>query len=796
MNTNRERRSDRHSQLHTIRVKIFLLRVGVGLAMSVTIGVACYFTIRSYILAEQENNLAQDTLIIQDAIQHQIEEQIEFVQRVAQSEQVKKYQQSFGDELLQRYFKDIGTEVTCISYVDKKGKEKVKSCRGASADDKLEDISSDQNYLKAVKTPGKVIISPPQNIDSLDEFGLIYDLLSTNFDQRVGFVRSITTLSMFDEVLAQARVKMTGSIYVTTGDGVVIHSPLVSDLGQSTDDSQHYFHPIFAMTQGANDFRGMVNMLDRRYKFAMSTMPDLGWKVFAIQDITELEKPVARIRNFIIGVSVFILILGEIISRSIGLRLTEPIAKLNSLALSVVHSGRLSDRVDWQSADELGELASSINLMLNRLENSQSELVEEKQFVENILTSMVGCLATVSEKGIIIKLNHELLELTGYHEKEILGQHYQNLFPVEHQPLMAVEKLNFVDQEVVRIEETAIVARNGSEIPVNCTVSVINDADGQPRGLLFILNDIREKKRLENERLAAEKKLRATQDDLLKTEKMAVVGQMAGMVAHEVLNPISAVNIRVDLSMKKGAELAKILEVLIKIITDWQVQVAQGTFMKYFAVSGTRDLALLEKIAKNLDTRQADRIEDFQFIERQIQRVIKIIDGLREMSRMEKTVERVPLDKVLEEVLDDMQDGIRKRGIEVETDWRCPSLSVMADYMEIYSIFSNIVKNAMQSIDNNRQAAERRIRISLYRNDEGQACVEFADTGIGLDEEAKESIFTPGFTSKGRDGTGIGSSFSRKLARNYGGDILLKESTPGRGATFLVLLAIAGEKEK
>lgn len=793
MAANKERRTTGLSLLNTVRVKIFLLRVGVGVAMSITIGIACFYTIKKYIFQEQEKSLAQDALLIQDALLHHLDEQRERILQIAHSEQLKKYAASGREELLERYFKESGGDFTCLAYVDEKGLEEVKVCRGEPSN-RLEDISQGPNYIKANQQPEEIIVSQPIFVEDQGEFALVYDHLDVDFfDQRTGYIRATTTLAMFDEFVNTIRVKMSGSAYVISDSGLIVRSPLSTDLGLSAADPAHYFHPIFAIAKNTKESGGIVSMLGRDYKFALTTFAEMGWKVFVIADITELEKPVAKIRNFIFAISVLILVLGELLSRAIGLRITEPIAKLNALALSVVHSGRLSDRVDWQSMDELGDLATSINLMLSRLETSQAALIEEKQFVENILSSMVGCLATVSEQGGIIRVNYELLELFGYHEDEIIGLHYQSLFPARSQPLNGPEKFNFVDREVCRFEETWIVTRGGEEIPVNCTISAINDAEGMPRGLLFIINDIREKKRLEDQRLAVEKKLRATQEDLLKTEKMAVVGQMSGMVAHEVLNPISAVSVRVDLSIKKAVEIAKIIDVLVKIVTDWQVQAGQGTFAEYFAAAGPHDLALLEKIAKNLGTRQAERLEDFQFIERQVHRVIKIIDNLREMSRTEKTVEKVQLVTIMDEVLNDMGDGLAKRQILVEKEYRLAS-EVKADYMEIYSIFSNLIKNAMQAIDKHREAVERVIRISIDRTQEGKACVAISDSGIGMDEVAKAAIFTPGFTSKGRDGTGIGTSFSRKLARNYGGDIILVDSAPGKGATFHVLLAIAGEK--
>jgi hypothetical protein len=96
----------------------------------------------------------------------------------------------------------------------------------------------------------------------------------------------------------------------------------------------------------------------------------------------------------------------------------------------------------------------------------------------------------------------------------------------------------------------------------------------------------------------------------------------------------------------------------------------------------------------------------------------------------------------------------------------------------------------MQAIEKQPEGRERRISVVLDIVSDQQALVEIIDTGIGMDEAQCEAIFTPGFTSKGRQGTGIGTSFARKLARQFGGDIVVKESVPGKGSTFQVLLAM------
>jgi len=162
------------------------------------------------------------------------------------------------------------------------------------------------------------------------------------------------------------------------------------------------------------------------------------------------------------------------------------------------------------------------------------------------------------------------------------------------------------------------------------------------------------------------------------------------------------------------------------------------------------------------------------------------------MSKTRKDIEPVSLNKLVNEVLDDMSDGLRKRNVQVLREL-APVPSIKADHTELYSIVSNLIRNAMQAVEKNPKTSQRKITVQLKHRDDDFLELLVQDNGEGVSPEMQGTIFEPGFTSRGRKGTGLGLSFSRKIARSYHGDLVLLDRKPGTGAAFQVVLPLNQE---
>jgi signal transduction histidine kinase len=280
--------------------------------------------------------------------------------------------------------------------------------------------------------------------------------------------------------------------------------------------------------------------------------------------------------------------------------------------------------------------------------------------------------------------------------------------------------------------------------------------------------------------------IKETQEELLNTEKLAVVGQMSGIVAHEILNPVASISIRITQNLQLADHYLKVVDKISATVADLSGKWMTGSGRTSDGSVEHEQLSFLAKAGKTLRRHHEERQHDFQFLDKQINRVVKIVDGLRQMSKTKKHIEAVELDRVVHEVVDDMADVFRKRQISVRLDFASVQ-PIRADYMELYSVVSNLARNAMQALEKKNDREEKTISIVL-KNDKEVISLDVRDNGTGLLPEVQEKLFEPGVTSKGRAGTGLGLSFSRRVARSYQGDIVLLATEPGKGTAFRVTL--------
>ena len=109
------------------------------------------------------------------------------------------------------------------------------------------------------------------------------------------------------------------------------------------------------------------------------------------------------------------------------------------------------------------------------------------------------------------------------------------------------------------------------------------------------------------------------------------------------------------------------------------------------------------------------------------------------------------------------------------------------DKSKIIRVFNNIVRNAVQAID--ESSSEGTVTVSSGRSG-NQATVVISDTGPGISEENLARVFDPFFTTKvGAKGTGLGLSLCHGIVTGHGGEISA-ESKPGEGAVFTIKLPI------
>jgi two-component system, NtrC family, sensor kinase len=235
--------------------------------------------------------------------------------------------------------------------------------------------------------------------------------------------------------------------------------------------------------------------------------------------------------------------------------------------------------------------------------------------------------------------------------------------------------------------------------------------------------------------------LKATQTQLIQSEKLSAVGQFVAGVAHELNNPLTAVIGFSDL--------------LVQTSTDEKIRLH------------------LERIAKN-----AHRCH----------KIVQNLLGFARQDPPERT--RVAVNSAIDEVLDIMTYEFRTGNIEIVRDFQADLPLIQADRHQLQQVFVNILSNGRQAIQAFRP--DGRIVIRTWAAG-ARVRIEFADNGPGVSPDHLSRLFDPFFTTKpiGK-GTGLGLSLCYGIVREHGGTIAA-QSEPGQGAAFVIELPVAPE---
>ncbi len=249
------------------------------------------------------------------------------------------------------------------------------------------------------------------------------------------------------------------------------------------------------------------------------------------------------------------------------------------------------------------------------------------------------------------------------------------------------------------------------------------------------------------------KELKESQAQLIQSEKISALGELAAGVAHELNQPLNVTKI-----------------ICQSILRD----IEKGRF----------------------DPGSAK--EDLPEILNQMNKMAEIIDHMRIFTR--RTVgmpqEVVELNTVIENALKFTEQQLRDNNINLVKELNSPLPVIIGDPIRLEQVFLNLITNARDSMEDCRKE-DGRIEIKSYKVDgEKAVAIEIKDNGKGIPGDAIEKIFQPFFTTKevGK-GTGLGLSVASKIIEEHRGRIKV-ESKVGEGTLFRVILTAEEAAEK
>jgi PAS domain S-box-containing protein len=374
--------------------------------------------------------------------------------------------------------------------------------------------------------------------------------------------------------------------------------------------------------------------------------------------------------------------------------------------------------------DNQGRVAGVILVFRDVAEKRQAELLNER--LAAIVESSDDIIASKTLDGVITSWNRGAERVLGYAAEEVIGRHVSMLMPPE-----LVEDMPKILDRIRRGEkvdhyQTKRRRKDGTVIDVSLTVSPIRDASGRIIGASKIGRDITQEKLIEAERQEAERR----KDEFL------------AMLAHELRNPLSAIN--------SAAQLFGKLE------TEEELEWAKEVVL------------------------------------RQVKHLARLIDDLLDVSRVSRgkiglRKEPIDLSPVVSRAVEAVRPLLEERKHELGVSLINGGLRLEADPLRLEQILVNLLTNAAKYTDAGG-------RISLMARHEGADIVlKVRDTGMGITPELLPRVFdlfAQGDRTMARSegGLGIGLTLVQKLAEMHGGSVTAESEGPGKGSEFTVRL--------
>jgi PAS domain S-box-containing protein len=416
---------------------------------------------------------------------------------------------------------------------------------------------------------------------------------------------------------------------------------------------------------------------------------------------------------------------------------------------------------------------------------SESELLarrvgELERYNENIIQNINSALLVIDERGCVVFANPAALQILAVEPEALPGRPVGDWFRDEgERPSLLMRSL----LEGVRFKgaETMLSRGDGSVLPVGISCAPLLGAAGETTGAVAIFQDLSEIKQLQRQ--------------VLQTEKMASIGQLAAGVAHEINNPVGFIH----------ANLYQMAEYLQDLQGHWEAVAALQVAVESGDVEAARLASQeLTRVSKEIDVDfvKTDFVKAVRESQEGSERIRNIVQDLRDFSH-QGTAERMLAD--VNQCVDSTANIVwtmMKDAVVLEKDYAdLPQVSCYP--MQLKQVFMNLLVNAYQAIEEARarrpagRSGEERgvIQIQTLRRGDG-IVLRIRDTGIGIPKADLARIFDPFFTTKDVGvGTGLGLSISYNIVKRHGGSMRV-ESEVGSGSLFEVWLPVRFDEEQ
>jgi signal transduction histidine kinase/HAMP domain-containing protein len=376
-------------------------------------------------------------------------------------------------------------------------------------------------------------------------------------------------------------------------------------------------------------------------------------------------------------------------------------------------------------ADEIGIITSKVNLLGQQLRGAKYDFSDLRGNFERLLDELEDAVLIFGRDRRLFAASGAVEKFLGRQRGDLLGLSITDIFP-PNTTLGLLLAQSAQTGRLIRNRRVPIGQTAGSSPGVSVVMLSVDLVDskggGAPGGVLVRLRDPEATRQIGRQ--------------LQTADRLSAISKITGGVAHEVKNPLNAINMHVELVKMK------------------------------------------------LDTGDFDVGQHLDIIGNEIERLNRVVKTFLDFTRpVELNLSEIPLDRLVQEVADLATPQAAAAGIEIVVSQATDDARLNVDVDLVKQALLNIVVNAIEAMKEGGQLT----LISSVRED--QAEIRINDTGPGIPEQMREKIFSLYFTTK-KGGSGIGLAMSYRIVQLHDGSVDFV-SEPGIGTTFVLHLPIA-----
>jgi len=351
-----------------------------------------------------------------------------------------------------------------------------------------------------------------------------------------------------------------------------------------------------------------------------------------------------------------------------------------------------------------------------------------------IFDASVEGIITYDKTDIIVSANTAVETIFGYKPEELIGCSICNLMP-------SYCNLSQTVKHAGQIREIEGFHKNGSVVPLDLSVAEysINDT----HYFTSIVRDVSLRKH-------REKQDKEHLNELAHVTRLGLMGEMASGIAHEVNQPLAAISsytqVSLNLISTENIDLVKLTEILSK----------------------TQQQAL---------------------------RAGRIIHRMREFVKSHaKRPSATDVNTLIHNAVDLCMADLKQNSIKLKFALENNLPPIYVDQIQIEQVIINLIRNSVEALQNLPAKQQRQIDIHSQLTINNDILVKLKDNGPGLNEDHRQQILTPFYTTKA-NGMGMGLSISRSIIEAHEGTLHFN-SQPGKGASFYFTLPIQRKSDK